>query len=114
MPMLDTMSDRLNARRRESVDRPREPSGFTPKLITVLREGYGADRFRADALAGLTVAIVALPLAMALGVASGASPDKGDRGGTLHFNAWRFARPDRRADWRVRRRRLQRDRGPWL
>jgi SulP family sulfate permease len=77
MPMLDTMSDRLNARRRESVDRPREPSGFTPKLITVLREGYGADRFRADALAGLTVAIVALPLAMALGVASGASPDKG-------------------------------------
>jgi SulP family sulfate permease len=71
------MSDRLNARRRESVDRPREPSGFTPKLITVLREGYGADRFRADALAGLTVAIVALPLAMALGVASGASPDKG-------------------------------------
>jgi SulP family sulfate permease len=77
MPMLETMSDRLNARRRESVDRPREPSGFTPKLITVLREGYGADRFRADALAGLTVAIVALPLAMALGVASGASPDKG-------------------------------------
>jgi SulP family sulfate permease len=77
MPMLDTMSDRLNARRRESVDRPRGPSGFTPKLITVLREGYGADRFRADALAGLTVAIVALPLAMALGVASGASPDKG-------------------------------------
>nr|WP_243855630.1 SulP family inorganic anion transporter [Sphingobium vermicomposti] len=33
--------------------------------------------FRADAIAGLTVAIVALPLAMALGIASGASPDKG-------------------------------------
>jgi len=30
-----------------------------------------------DAIAGLTVAIVALPLAMALGIASGASPDKG-------------------------------------
>lgn len=50
---------------------------FTPKLVTVLREGYGWGRFRDDALAGLTVAIIALPLAMALGIASGASPDKG-------------------------------------
>ena len=48
-----------------------------PKLVTVLREGYSAERLRADAVAGLTVAIVALPLAMALGIASGASPDKG-------------------------------------
>jgi SulP family sulfate permease len=50
---------------------------FTPKLFTVLRQGYGAADLRADAIAGLTVAIVALPLAMALGIASGASPDKG-------------------------------------
>ncbi|AIT82427.1 Putative sulfate transporter yvdB [Novosphingobium lubricantis] len=50
---------------------------LTPKLITVLREGYGVDRLRRDAVAGLTVAIVALPLAMALAIASGASPDKG-------------------------------------
>lgn len=50
---------------------------FTPKLITVLREGYTPADFRRDALAGLTVAIVALPLAMALAIASGASPDKG-------------------------------------
>jgi SulP family sulfate permease len=50
---------------------------FTPKLISVLREGYDLSKFRADAVAGLTVAIVALPLAMALGIASGASPDKG-------------------------------------
>src|SRR3546814_7050370 len=50
---------------------------FTPKLLTTLREGYDFRTFRADALAGLTVAIVALPLAMALGIASGASPDKG-------------------------------------
>jgi len=42
-----------------------------------MREGYGHDRLRRDAVAGLTVAIVALPLAMALGIASGASPDKG-------------------------------------
>jgi SulP family sulfate permease len=50
---------------------------FVPKLITVLRLGYGLDDFRQDALAGLTVAIVALPLAMALAIASGATPDKG-------------------------------------
>ncbi|HEX5536385.1 MAG TPA: sulfate permease [Sphingobium sp.] len=50
---------------------------LTPKLWTVLKEGYSFPRFRADAMAGLTVAIVALPLSMALGVASGASPDKG-------------------------------------
>ena len=55
----------------------RRKGEFTPKLVTVLREGYGWEKFRADAFAGLTVAIVALPLAMALGVASGASPDKG-------------------------------------
>ncbi|MFM5923564.1 MAG: SulP family inorganic anion transporter [Novosphingobium sp.] len=48
-----------------------------PKLLTVLKEGYGPALLRADLLAGLTVAIVALPLAMALGIASGASPDKG-------------------------------------
>ena len=53
------------------------PEAYTPKLLTVFREGYSAATFRADAIAGLTVAIVALPLAMALGIASGASPDKG-------------------------------------
>ncbi|MEQ1510094.1 MAG: SulP family inorganic anion transporter [Sphingopyxis sp.] len=50
---------------------------FTPKLWTVLRQGYSLAHLRADAAAGLTVAIIALPLAMALGIASGASPDKG-------------------------------------
>jgi sulfate permease, SulP family len=50
---------------------------FTPKLITVLREGYGAAQLRADAIAGLTVAIVALPLSMAIAIASGASPAQG-------------------------------------
>jgi len=50
---------------------------FTPKLVTVLREGYGLTAFRADALAGLTVAIVALPLSMAIAIASGTTPDRG-------------------------------------
>ena len=50
---------------------------FTPKLLTLLREGYSAADLRADALAGLTVAIVALPLSMAIAIGSGLSPDKG-------------------------------------
>jgi SulP family sulfate permease len=50
---------------------------FTPKLISALREGYSRSSLRADLIAGLTVAIVALPLAMALGIASGASPREG-------------------------------------
>jgi SulP family sulfate permease len=48
-----------------------------PKLATSLREGYGLAAFKADAAAGLTVAIVALPLSMAIAVASGVSPDRG-------------------------------------
>lgn len=50
---------------------------FTPKLITVLQEGYRLSHLRADAMAGLTVAIVALPLSMAIAIASGASPAQG-------------------------------------
>jgi len=50
---------------------------FLPKLITVLREGYGLQALRADALAGLTVAIVALPLSMAIAIASGVGPERG-------------------------------------
>src|SRR3712207_3478930 len=50
---------------------------FTPKLVTVLREGYGLKDLRADAFAGLTVAIVALPLSMAIAIASGTTPERG-------------------------------------
>ena len=60
--------------------RMREPSFvelFTPKLVTVLREGYGIVDLKADLLAGLTVAIVALPLSMAIAIASGVTPDRG-------------------------------------
>ncbi len=53
------------------------PSGFTPKILTVMRGGYRLADLRADAVAGLTVAIVALPLAMALAIASGTTPEKG-------------------------------------
>jgi SulP family sulfate permease len=50
---------------------------YVPKLFTVLRRGYGFEDFRHDLIAGLTVAIVALPLAMALAIASGTTPEKG-------------------------------------
>src|ERR1700729_3970704 len=50
---------------------------YTPKLHTVLREHYGLGDFRADILAGLTVAIVALPLSMAIAIASGVAPERG-------------------------------------
>jgi sulfate permease, SulP family len=56
---------------------PRYWQAFTPKLLIVWREGAIKKYWRRDALAGLTVAIVALPLAMALGIASGASPNQG-------------------------------------
>ncbi len=55
----------------------RTSSEFLPKLVSTLREGYRPADLRADALAGLTVAIVALPLSMAIAIASGVSPERG-------------------------------------
>ncbi len=65
--------------------RPRPPASrpprfaelYTPKLVTILREGYGLRDLKADAMAGLTVAIVALPLSMAIAIAAGATPAQG-------------------------------------
>ena len=59
------------------VPKPTFVELFTPKLVTVLREGYDLARFRTDVVAGLTVAIVALPLSMAIAIASGAPPERG-------------------------------------
>ena len=50
---------------------------FVPKSVTVLRQDYRLADLRHDGVAGLTVAIVALPLAMALAIASGATPQAG-------------------------------------
>ncbi|MBB3066269.1 SulP family inorganic anion transporter [Limibacillus halophilus] len=50
---------------------------FIPKLVTCIKEGYGWPHLKADGIAGLTVAIVALPLAMALAIASGTTPERG-------------------------------------
>lgn len=50
---------------------------FVPKLVIALREGYPGARFAADAVAGLTVAILALPLSMAIAIGAGMSPASG-------------------------------------
>ncbi|HCW65774.1 MAG TPA: sodium-independent anion transporter [Thalassospira lucentensis] len=63
--------------RTKTISDPGYVDLFTPKLVTVLREGYGLAQLRADAIAGLTVAIVALPLSMAIAIASGVSPAQG-------------------------------------
>ncbi|HZV57684.1 MAG TPA: SulP family inorganic anion transporter, partial [Sphingobium sp.] len=57
--------------------RPSFAELFTPKLVTVLREGYDLAGFKTDVLAGLAVAIVALPLSMAIAIASGVPPERG-------------------------------------
>lgn len=49
---------------------------FKPKLFETLRN-YNRKTFMADAMSGLIVGIVALPLAIAFGIASGVSPEKG-------------------------------------
>jgi SulP family sulfate permease len=49
---------------------------FRPRLVDVVK-GYTRETFRADLVAGITVGIVALPLAMAFAIASGVKPEAG-------------------------------------
>jgi SulP family sulfate permease len=53
------------------------PQRLEPKLLTIFREGYTRKQFFADLVAGLTVGIVALPLAIAFAIASGVKPEQG-------------------------------------
>lgn len=53
-------------------------ANFAPKLYEVLRAApYTINEFRRDSIAGMTVAVVSIPLAMALAIASGVSPAQG-------------------------------------
>jgi hypothetical protein len=100
----DTDNDGGRSDHQVETAAPRFAELSTPKLVTILREGYGWAALRADALAGLTVAIVALPLSMAIAIGSGLSPDKG------HLHRHRRRLPDLGArrqpvpDWRAGRR----------
>lgn len=50
---------------------------FIPKSFQYLKAGYNFSTFRKDLFAGITVGIIALPLAMAFAIASGVAPEKG-------------------------------------
>jgi len=50
---------------------------FTPKLFSLLKDGILRETFSKDAVSGIIVGIVALPLAIAFAIASGVSPEKG-------------------------------------
>jgi len=52
------------------------PEAWVPKSVILLRE-YNSDKFISDLIAGVTVGLVALPLAMAFAIASGVSPQAG-------------------------------------
>lgn len=52
------------------------PHVFQPRLISALK-GYTLSHFYKDLMAGIIVGIVALPLAIAFGIASGVSPERG-------------------------------------
>ena len=56
---------------------PRLHFRFGTALRTALAEGYSARDLRADVLAGMVVGVVALPLSMALAIASGVPPQYG-------------------------------------
>src|SRR5579883_64247 len=49
---------------------------LVPKVLTTLK-GYNRDAFIKDLTAGIIVGVVALPLAIAFGIASGVSPERG-------------------------------------
>lgn len=52
-------------------------TNYAPKLLETVQNGYTKARFKQDTMAGLTVAIISIPLAMALAIASGVSPANG-------------------------------------
>lgn len=47
-----------------------------PKILTTMQT-YDRSQFASDLIAGVTVAMVALPLSLAIAIASGAAPEKG-------------------------------------
>ena len=49
---------------------------YTPKLLTEIK-AYSREKALADLFAGMTVGVVALPLAMAFAIASGLPPERG-------------------------------------
>jgi len=78
---------RGNLQQHDRTQTPGEPAAgsgsrhwyllFAPNLGSAAKGGYDIQKFRGDVFGGLTAAVVALPLALAFGVASGAGPIAG-------------------------------------
>lgn len=64
-----------SGRPKDAASMPKQPL-FQPKLFTALKH-YDKGKLVNDLIAGLIVAIIALPLSIALAIASGVSPEKG-------------------------------------
>src|SRR5438445_9458820 len=54
-----------------------DAQAFTPKTVVCLREGYTKKLFFNDLIAGVSVGVIALPLAMAFAIGSGVDPARG-------------------------------------
>lgn len=72
----DASSDNSQRHNRGPMHWPAYLASFRPRLFSALA-GYTRERFLKDAGAGVTVGIVALPLAMAFAIASGLKPEAG-------------------------------------
>ena len=55
----------------------RHKTPLIPSLFKTIRDGYSPDLFSRDISAGITVGIVAIPLALAFAIASGLTPERG-------------------------------------
>src|SRR6266487_3671605 len=88
---------------------------WLPKSVLCLRD-YNLNKFIRDVIAGITVGLVALPLAMAFAIASGLTPQSGIYcaviTGFLISALGGINDPDRRPDERLRRGRLGNRSGP--
>lgn len=73
---MDTSTKKPMAKKGNSKDSGRVQPVFVPKLFSTLKT-YTFSLFLGDLSAGLTVGIVALPLAIAFAIASGVTPDRG-------------------------------------
>ena len=82
-----------------------------PSLFKTIRSGYTPNLFSRDLSAGITVGIVAIPLALAFAIASGLTPERGLYtsivAGFFHGVFQREPVPGQRAHGRVRRHHLQ-------
>lgn len=70
--------EKMNARIKNKTKEYIKEAGLIPKLFTIIKkEGYTKEKLTKDLLAGIIVGIIALPLSIALAIASGVSPEKG-------------------------------------